>query len=126
MPVSSTSTDSHSGPQNRAQHGAPGKRCCGRNSFRKGTASRRRAKRTAGSSKARRSVTARPERPTGATRGLGSLGGGSAQLPEEHLEGVPELAVDAQRRGGLVAGMHQAVLAARVLAVTILVPGGVV
>ena len=34
IPVSSTSTVSQEGPQNRARHGAPGKRCCGRNSRR--------------------------------------------------------------------------------------------
>src|SRR5262249_18966075 len=50
MPVSATSTDSHSGPQKRARHGAPGKRCCGRNSRQNARLSWLRAKTTHGSS----------------------------------------------------------------------------
>src|SRR5207244_6332349 len=50
-PVSKTSTVSQAGPQNRAQQGAPGKRCCGRNSLRKGCDSRLKGKRMQGSLK---------------------------------------------------------------------------
>src|SRR4051794_34291093 len=50
MPVSTTSTDSHSGPQNRARQGAPGNRCCGRNSRQNAWLSRRTANSTHGSS----------------------------------------------------------------------------
>src|SRR5262245_56737725 len=53
MPVSITSTDSHAGPQKRAQHGAPGNRWVGRNSRRNAWDSRPSAKRTQGSSKSR-------------------------------------------------------------------------
>ena len=50
----------------------------------------------------------------------------SGELPLDHLERVAEPAVDAEGGRRLVAGVDHAVLAARVLAVAVLVPGGLV
>ena len=44
---------------------------------------------------------------------------GSRQLPPQHLEAVAEPGVHAEGRGDLVARVHHAVLAARVLAVAV-------
>src|SRR5262245_2418497 len=42
------------------------------------------------------------------------------QLPPQHLEAIAELLVDAERRGGFVAAVHHAMLAARVVTVAVL------
>src|SRR5256885_1651179 len=52
--------------------------------------------------------------------------GPSGKLPQEHLQTVAEAAVDAERRRRLEAAVDHAVLAARVLAVAIGVPVGIV
>ena len=44
------------------------------------------------------------------------------KLPEQHFEGVAELFVHAQHGRGLVAGVHHAAFAARVVAVAVAVP----
>src|SRR5262245_29299749 len=49
-----------------------------------------------------------------------------AELPHQHLQAVAQLLVDAQGGGRLVAAMHHAILAARVLAVAVFLPGRVV
>src|SRR3954453_19105983 len=53
-------------------------------------------------------------------------GGGSEELPHDHLQGVAEPAVDAQGGGRLEARVHHAVLAPGVVPWTIIVPGRVV
>src|SRR5258705_2293893 len=50
----------------------------------------------------------------------------SGELPLDHLERVAQAAVDPEGGRGFVAGMDHAVLAARVVAVTVLLPGGLV
>src|SRR6266508_3929152 len=50
----------------------------------------------------------------------------SRQLPSQHLEAVAEATIDAECRRDFVTRMHHAMLAARVLAVAIFVPVGVV
>src|SRR5690606_27021 len=50
----------------------------------------------------------------------------SGELPADHLQGVAELLVHAHRGGRLVAGVDHAILAPRVLAVPVAIPGGLV
>src|SRR4051794_29799693 len=58
--------------------------------------------------------------------GPAAAGCGSKELPPDHLQGIAKPAVDAKRGGGLESRVHQAILAPGVVAVTILLPLGLV
>src|SRR5260370_29999610 len=127
-PVSSSNTLSQVGPQNRAWHAAPANRCCGGNSCRKYIDSRRRANTTQGSVMAMSCTgigcrvsgveSCVSRHPTPDTRSLG-------QLPSQHLEYIADLGIGANGGGRLEAAVHQAVLAARVVAGAVVFPDGV-
>src|SRR6185437_9940963 len=71
-------------------------------------------------------ATRRPEPPSSRPPSLIDRIAPSAQLPLDRLEQIAQTAIDPDGRGRLVADVDHAVLAPGVLAVTILVPLGVV